>query len=154
MPPKLLDTNILVELVRNDSKYIKSVINPNLDDEYISVVTHAEIRSLAYQLNWPDARIKKLEYLLSQFIVTDINNLEPLIKKYAEIDAYGLRKHQALKPKHRGSITMGKNDLWIAATAAVLGIQLLTTDRDFDHLHNVFLDVKLFKPEELKKPSK
>jgi predicted nucleic acid-binding protein len=36
---------------------------------------------------------------------------------------------------------MGKNDLWIAATASVLDATLLTTDNDFDHLQNEFLQV-------------
>jgi len=37
---------------------------------------------------------------------------------------------------------MGKNDLWILATAAsVLKAALLAIDNDFDHLSNVFLDV-------------
>ena len=36
---------------------------------------------------------------------------------------------------------MGKNDIWIAATAALLGAQLVTVDRDFDHLHGIFFDV-------------
>ncbi len=36
---------------------------------------------------------------------------------------------------------MGKNDLWIAATAHVLGAKLLTTDADFNHLNEVFLDL-------------
>jgi predicted nucleic acid-binding protein len=36
---------------------------------------------------------------------------------------------------------MGKNDLWIAATASVLKAKLLTTDRDFDHLDSEFLEV-------------
>jgi tRNA(fMet)-specific endonuclease VapC len=36
---------------------------------------------------------------------------------------------------------MGKNDLWIAATTSVLDAILLTTDNDFDHLHNEFLQV-------------
>ena len=34
---------------------------------------------------------------------------------------------------------MGKNDVWIAATAAVTGATLLTTDRDFDRLTPQFL---------------
>jgi predicted nucleic acid-binding protein len=38
---------------------------------------------------------------------------------------------------------MGKNDLWIAATASVLDIPLMTTDNDFTHLDAVFL--KLIK---------
>lgn len=34
---------------------------------------------------------------------------------------------------------MGKNDLWIAATASVLNLELLTTDSDFDHLGGKYL---------------
>ena len=37
---------------------------------------------------------------------------------------------------------MGKNDLWIAATASAFDITLVTTDRDFDHLNEEFIDVK------------
>jgi predicted nucleic acid-binding protein len=36
---------------------------------------------------------------------------------------------------------MGKNDIWIAATASVLNATLLTTDGDFAHLNSVFLSV-------------
>jgi len=34
---------------------------------------------------------------------------------------------------------MSKNDLWIAATASVLNATLITTDKDFSHLENIFL---------------
>jgi tRNA(fMet)-specific endonuclease VapC len=34
---------------------------------------------------------------------------------------------------------MGKNDLWIAATAYALDIPLMTADSDFDHLHLTML---------------
>lgn len=37
---------------------------------------------------------------------------------------------------------MGKNDLWIAATASALDLTLLTTDRDFDHLHLPLLSLQ------------
>jgi tRNA(fMet)-specific endonuclease VapC len=36
---------------------------------------------------------------------------------------------------------MGKNDVWIAATASVLQIPLLTTDADFQHLDTVYLEL-------------
>ena len=36
---------------------------------------------------------------------------------------------------------MGKNDLWIAATAFALDVPLMTTDGDFDHLNDTFLKV-------------
>ena len=42
---------------------------------------------------------------------------------------------------------MGKNDIWIAATALCYDIELYTTDNDFDHLVNIGL--KLHK-EDLK----
>jgi predicted nucleic acid-binding protein len=38
---------------------------------------------------------------------------------------------------------MGKNDLWIAATAHLLNATLITTDNDFDHLKDAF--IKLHK---------
>jgi len=37
---------------------------------------------------------------------------------------------------------MGKNDLWIAATASVLSAALLTTDNDFSHLQGYFLQME------------
>ncbi|MDN5203316.1 hypothetical protein QQ008_18155 [Fulvivirgaceae bacterium BMA10] len=36
---------------------------------------------------------------------------------------------------------MGKNDLWIAATAFVAKAELITMDGDFDHLNGEFLTV-------------
>jgi predicted nucleic acid-binding protein len=36
---------------------------------------------------------------------------------------------------------MGKNDLWIAATAAAADLRLITTDKDFNHLKDVFVDL-------------
>ena len=36
---------------------------------------------------------------------------------------------------------MGKNDIWIAATASVMDAPLITTDGDYDHLDSVYLSV-------------
>ncbi|SEO75508.1 hypothetical protein SAMN05192574_11261 [Mucilaginibacter gossypiicola] len=41
---------------------------------------------------------------------------------------------------------MGKNDLWIASLAALLSLQLVTTDADFNHLNNVFLEIRHISP--------
>lgn len=38
---------------------------------------------------------------------------------------------------------MGKNDLWIAATASVLEATLITTDKDFGHLDTKYLKLVL-----------
>lgn len=45
---------------------------------------------------------------------------------------------------------MGKNDLWIAATARLADGILLTTDRDFDHLGSSGIKVERIAEELLK----
>jgi tRNA(fMet)-specific endonuclease VapC len=71
-----------------------------------------------------------------------------LAQIYAEIDAFSQRKNPAF---HNYPFTtprnIGKNDLWIAATAALLGLKLVTTDTDFNHLHGVFIEIQHLKPE-------
>lgn len=56
-----------------------------------------------------------------------------VMSAYATLDAYS---------KARG-ITMGKNDLWIAATAYASDSRLVTTDGDFDHLAPAFIAVDI-----------
>ncbi len=46
---------------------------------------------------------------------------------------------------------MGKNDLWIAATASVTGVTLMTTDGDFDHLHPVHLTLAAYNVDGTKR---
>lgn len=43
---------------------------------------------------------------------------------------------------------MGKNDVWIAATASVLDATLITIDTDFDHLDGEFLDPVYVDPDD------
>lgn len=40
---------------------------------------------------------------------------------------------------------MGKNDIWIAATALVAKAELLTIDNDFDHLNGKYIKVAKFQ---------
>lgn len=63
---------------------------------------------------------------------------------YAQIDAYSQGKlPEKPLPYGMSSRNMGKNDIWIASTAAVTNSVLVTTDKDFQHLDGVFLDLKL-----------
>jgi tRNA(fMet)-specific endonuclease VapC len=143
----LLDTNILVHYARKSPLYLNIEENENFSADdcliMISIVTYAEILSFSMQRNWGSEKLKKIEHLLSRLIIIDINNAdEILIKKYAEIDAYSKNK---LPDTPLGkSIKMGKNDLWIAATANVANAILLTTDSDFDHLAGVYIELKKF----------
>jgi tRNA(fMet)-specific endonuclease VapC len=128
----LLDTNIFVHLVRGDAvwarvraTYQPLLINPR---PVISVVTAGELRSLALQFNWKTEKMDQMEFYLGYFTRVSIDDAE-IIRAYSVIDAHRQRVGQPL----------GKNDVWIAATASVIGACLLTTDKDFDQLDPLFL---------------
>lgn len=137
----LVDTNILLLYLRRDSRtqYIDTHYNPfiNSATPIISVVTEGEIRSIALQRNWGAQKLAALEILLKKFLIADIH-VKEVIDAYAEIDAFSQSKLVG-KPLGTTSRSMGKNDIWIAATANVLGLTLLTTDKDFHHLDNTYL---------------
>ena len=140
----LLDTNILLIYLRDnpirhliDEKYDPLGIN---NIPVISVVTVGEIRSVALRNNWGAKKQSKLDELLNQLVIADIN-AEDVILRYAEIDAFSQGK-LIDRPLGMTARNMGKNDLWIAATASVLSAQLLTTDADFDHLDGKYVDLQ------------
>lgn len=62
-----------------------------------------------------------------------------LIDRYAEIDAYSQNELSG-REMEDSDRNMGKNDVWIAATASVVDGTLITTDDDFGHLDGEFLD--------------
>ena len=82
---------------------------------------------------------QKLSEILARLPAVEINRTR-IIDLYAEIDAFSQKKHPT-RTSTTSPRNMGKNDLWIAATTAVLGAKLVTVDRDFDHLDGVFFDV-------------
>ncbi len=102
-----------------------------------------EILSFGTQRNWGLAKFQSLRNLFSKLVVLDINsNDNKLLETYAEIDSYSKNKLPA--DKLGRSITMGKDDLWIAATSKVANATLLTIDGDFDHLNGKYLTVKKY----------
>jgi tRNA(fMet)-specific endonuclease VapC len=114
-------------------------LNSRYLDEYISIVTVAEIRSLAIQFRWGEKNLKNMDEFLAEIPILDIN-LPDIIERYVNIDCYSKRKHPNLVGNF-SAITMGKNDLWIAATASFYECNLVTMDKDFQHLHDEFVDV-------------
>jgi len=55
-------------------------------------------------------------------------------RPYAQLDAYSQGKLLTLpRPPGLSARNMGKNDLWIAATALYFDVDLHTFDKDFDH---------------------
>lgn len=141
----LLDTNILLIYLRDKEKrkLIEKLYNPLGKDSnpIISVVSVGEIRSIAKRNYWGEKRLKLLDEILNSLIVTDIHS-EDVIEMYAEIDAYSQGKLKA-NPLPTTARNMGKNDLWIAATAKISNSTLLTTDKDFSHLEKSYLKLNL-----------
>jgi len=142
----LLDTNIILNIIRaRDFVGIIRFINPDDSPIYLSIVSEAEIKSLAIRNKWGVNRRNLIDSFLDQINIIEINQL--YVDVYAQIDAYSQKlnpdfeKYPFDTPRN-----MGKNDLWIASLSALLGLRLITTDADFDHLHNIFFEVKKIKP--------
>lgn len=140
----IVDTNIVLLYMRRNKKMIDKGDHLQFFKEenttILSVVSVGEIESIALKNNWGDKRKVFLKLLLSKFTIARIN-ATPIIKKYAEIDAYSQNKLPN-KPLNDSSRNMGKNDLWIAATASVLNAKLITTDKDFSHLKDEYFDIE------------
>lgn len=142
----LLDTNILIHRVRLSS------LGQKIEREFqlfsgnhhliISAVTKGEILSFAKQTAWGSSKRAGLMKLLDALVCVPVDGASPLMDAYADIDGYSQGKHpEYLPPAGFSARNMGKNDLWIAATAFLLDVPLMTTDSDFDHLHPHFIEV-------------
>jgi len=128
----LLDTNILVHLVRGDptGEEIKAKYAPytKYPKPLICAVTDGESRSLSLQFSWGPLKMNKMNFALDYFGRVPIEPKD-VMGVYAAIDFFS--KSQGIK--------MGKNDVWIAAAAYTSGSRLVTTDDDFDHLDPSFI---------------
>ena len=139
----LFDTNVVVGMVRNDAfeAHLDEVYPYDANKILLSVVSQGELQSLAIQWKWGYKKLMRLEYLITRFVVYPIK-VQTIIQAYAQIDAFSQGKlPDKPMPKGTSARNMGKNDLWIAATAHATQATLLTTDSDFNHLHNAFLDL-------------
>ncbi len=144
----LFDTNIVLGYIRQNNVAASTASILDLTDDndiLISVVTVGELWSIARQSGWGELRRKELQQLLDTYSWVKVDN-DDLLYRYADIDAFSQNKLPG-RPLNTTARNMGKNDLWIVATASLLGATLLTTDKDFDHLHNQFVDVVRLDPQ-------
>ena len=135
----LLDTNILLAFIRLgllglylDATYRLYTLQPS---PLVSIVTEAELRALALKHNWGPEKMASLQRLLNPLQIVPLP-FRNIVEAYATIDVFCERHGYAL----------GKNDIWIAATANVTGATLLTTDRDFEPLHGRYLQCAWVNP--------
>lgn len=124
----LLDTSLLIHLLRATDLGARAerehALRARNERPLISIVTVGECLAFASKRDWGAAKVTKLRELLAQLVIVDIHSNE-ILDQYATLDAFC---------ESRGR-TLGKNDLWIAATAVATDALLLTSDKDFDPLH-------------------
>lgn len=143
----LLDSNIVLFYARNSEskRTIEEQYQPFSEDNtaIISIVTVAELTSLAQRQKWGAKKLQVLQRIFDSVVIVEIRYSD-LIAAYAEIDTFSQGKHEnrLLKMSARN---MGKNDIWIAATAYITGSQLLTADKDFNHLNEEFFKIALIE---------
>ena len=149
----LLDTNVLIIYSRSADIARRIERDHQLfdgkNDLAISIATIGEINSLIAQYDYGKRRKESIQNLLDKVLEIDIN-IRKILDLYGQIDAYSQNK---LKGK-KGDFTarnMGKNDLWIAATASAFDMVLVTTDKDFDHLKGEYIKLKYIDIEKYKK---
>jgi predicted nucleic acid-binding protein len=123
-PLLILDTNVLVHLLRNNAvgQAIEKTYSLTTRPErpLLSSIVEGELRGLAESWNWGTRKIQTLETTLSELV--RISAGEPEV-----VAAYGeLYAHQSKIGKR-----VGENDLWIAATARAINGTVLTCDTDF-----------------------
>ena len=107
-------------------------------------MTIGEIGVLARKNGWGDKRLKIVEKLYDKLVIVDINS-QDIIDAYIDVDSFSQGKHSRKEFKH-SSRNMGKNDVWIAATTIVTGSELISSDKDFEHLDGAFFKVNVVKP--------
>lgn len=142
----LWDTNILLNFVRQSQSFLnwdKEYGFRSLDnDVYMSIVSMGEIYAIAHQRNWQKRKRQTLKEAL-EFIKQPLPiATKQIVESYSRIDTFSQGKLIGNPlPKGMSARNMGKNDVWIAATAHVLDLKLVTTDKDFEHLQGTYLDI-------------
>ena len=145
----VLDTCSIMHILRGNpqGEMVKDYLN-NLENVQLitSIVCLAEANCLALSNSWGSTKIDNLNNYFRKLVLIDIEqNNTDLIDSYVIMDAYSMGK--ATDPngnKLKGSAKkMGKNDVWIAATANTLGAELITFDKRLE-IWETFIKIKLF----------
>jgi predicted nucleic acid-binding protein len=149
----LLDTNILVLMIKSKAFYLYFEENflRNTENHFcLCFVSLGELDSIAVQNQWGAPKLKAMGELLKKLEIIPLNN-KTYSQSYAIIDAFSQGKlRENPLPAGISSRNMGKNDLWIASVAYSLKATLVTTDKDFFHLQDVwfpivYIDIQQFE---------
>lgn len=124
----LLDTNVVLHATRENSP-----VSAAIDEQFalstsrfrpaICEVSIGELLGFTRSSRWGERRRALLDEQIARCLVIPISH-PGVHLRWAEMSS---RLQAAGK-------TVGQNDIWIAATASVTDLTLLTTDGDFRHL--------------------
>ncbi len=134
----LLDTNIVLHATRVNSKVSAAIdaqfeLSTSRFRPAISEVSVGELLAFTLSSKWGEKRKELLRVQIGKTLVIPIGH-PGIHERWAEMSS-GLRS---------AGRTIGQNDIWIAATASVAGMTLLTTDKDFLALKQMAsLDVRI-----------
>jgi len=138
----LLDTSVLLHLLGGKAlgAQIDEVfgLRSTMRRHVVSIVTRAELSVIADRKDWSADKRAVLQHPLDNLVVVPVDGND-LVQSY-------VTTARADSQAARGSRNMGKNDLWIAATALYVQLPLLTTDKDFRFLHPTPLTVMWIDP--------
>ncbi|HEY1183131.1 MAG TPA: PIN domain-containing protein [Bryobacteraceae bacterium] len=117
MKPVVLDTDVVSFLFKSDTRAQRYL--PLLQDRqwFISFMTEAELEQWALLANWSEKRVDWLRLFLSRFVV--VPSSHDLVLKWAE----------AMVAARRNGRRIETADAWIAATALLYDVPLLTHNK-------------------------
>ena len=106
----------------------------------LPMVVVGELEAFALKADWGYQKVTFMNRLFMYHPLLEVSRI--FTPTYARLDAYSQGKLFAQPlPIGMSARNMGKNDLWIAATALYFDVELHTTDKDFDHLEALGLKV-------------
>lgn len=119
----LLDTNVVLHATRQASAFSAAVdaqfqLRQSPFRPAISEVTVGEL--WAFAQSWGDRRQTLLKQVISQLLVLPISRPE-IHQRWAQLYSHAKAHGMAIQHDH--------NDVWIAATAHLAGLRLLSSDR-------------------------
>lgn len=119
----IFDTNLLINVIRKNLTTSNRLVIP--------IIIVGELEAFALKSDWGVQKVNRMNQLFLTYPIADITL--PITRIYAQIDAFSQGK-LADTPLGFSARNMGKNDIWIAAMALYLDMDLHTKDNDFDHL--------------------
>ena len=141
----LLDTNMLLGFVRRAAWATRIRNEHGLADPetmvFTSVVCKGEMFALAEKFGWGRNRRTQLQQVLSSVPTLYLD--DQVVSAYALIDAWthGTAMDSPYNVPPQPAVPMSQNDLWVAATAYANGVVLVSTDGDFSHLKEHWLQL-------------